>query len=202
MAKTDKSDKRNILVKFLQAWGLLKVGTPQGVVFDSVNYRSVPFAVVTIQSKPKGNDNVVINEKVVTDASGIYQGINLPPGEFAFSVDQLNYRFPSKRKKPPYMTRKDFYQGGYIHIDDFKNKDPLLISVDNIQGESKYSIAGWINLIIMRSTMIANNMIVLMFFLSSIFVMTSPSMINNFVFFLYGILSIQTIKSWFNRSVK
>jgi len=76
-----------IFFRFLQALGLIPAKEPQGIVFNSQTNQPVPFALLTIESV---NSDENVFETVVTDENGIYQGIQLPAGNYTITVTHLD----------------------------------------------------------------------------------------------------------------
>lgn len=112
-----------LLARILQALGLVPAGKPRGFVFDSHNHKGIPFALLTITSVPEKTlpltaDPNTLNlattpliETVVSDVEGVYKGVELPPGKYQIDVRHQEYRFPTIKPRPAYLTLRDFYKG-------------------------------------------------------------------------------------------
>lgn len=100
-----------LLLKILQALGLLPKRKPQGMVFNSQTEEPVAFALLTFTSVGRPADEDVIKETVISDVHGLYQGIKLPPGKYTLTVSHQDYIFPTVKDRPRYLTIRDFYRG-------------------------------------------------------------------------------------------
>lgn len=122
----------DILIKLLQAIGLLPPAEPQGMVFDSETNKPVAFALLTISSVQSSLSEKII-ETIVTDVNGVYQGIQLPKGQYVLTVSHQDYTFPTTKKRPSFASIQEYYKGEIFELES-NNRQPLfLIPVDRIE---------------------------------------------------------------------
>lgn len=130
----------DIIIKILQALGLLPPKEPQGMVFDSQTNQPVSFALLTINSVDKTLTEP-INETAVTDVDGIYQGITLPIGKYTIVVSHQDYNFPTQKKRPNYYSIQEFYKGEIFEVHSEKRQQLFLIPMDKkVQIEYKSTL--------------------------------------------------------------
>lgn len=130
----------NLLLKILQALGLIPPKEPQGMVFDSQTNEPVSFALLTITSTDKGPEERIL-ETVVTNVDGIYQGVQLPKGSYIISVSHQDYIFPTSKDRPNYLSIQDFYKGEEFEVSSSNRQQLFLIPVDKKdQSQQKTSI--------------------------------------------------------------
>lgn len=120
-----------IFLKILQAIGLLPKKDPQGLVFNSQTNEPVSYALLTVTSYPPDIENG-INETVVTDNVGVYQGIKLPEGRYQIAVNHQDFTFPTQKNKPSYLPFQDFYKGEIFDVKQNSDDKLFLIPVDPI----------------------------------------------------------------------
>lgn len=119
----------DLILKLLQALGLLPPKEPQGMVFDSQTNEPVAFALLTITSTDKSLSERLI-ETVVTDVDGIYQGVQLPLGRYIIDVSHQDYNFPTAKTKPGYLSIQEFYKGEEFEVTSAQKLQLFLIPVD------------------------------------------------------------------------
>lgn len=128
-----------LLIKILQAAGLIPAGKPQGLIYDSQTYKSIPFALLTFRNAAEKNKENFI-ETAVSNDQGVYQGVKLLPGRYTLEVSQHDYLFPSQEKRPPYVNMRDFYLGEEFGVKNSRNKEFFLIPMDPIAKPGAVSI--------------------------------------------------------------
>ena len=186
----------NVFIQLLQAVGLFPAGKPQGMVYDSKTYEGVAFALITISSIDDQNEES-LKETIVTDHSGVYQGVKLPPGRYRFSINHQDYIFPSQKERANYLTTKDYYRGEIFTINKSKDKEFLMIPVDP-HGESikkSVSLRGRIDMAIKYIGQKVNSVSIIFFIISCLLVLAKPSVVNIIFFVTYLILMILKVKS-------
>lgn len=189
-----------VVLRLLQAVGLIPVGRPQGMVFDTRTYRGVPFAVISIYLIDPQTRKESIQETIVTDRSGIYQGIDLPPGNYRFQVNQPDYHFPSKVHRAAHFTSKDFYQGEIIQIAQSKNKEFFLIPVDPINVDrEQYSLMSRMSIFFRRFTLKTSFLTTPFFIFSLFLVLFAPSFLNWIFFIIYMVMNFSKIQTNLRR---
>lgn len=123
------------IIRFLQTFGLLPLPEPQGMVFDSKTNQPVAFAILSITQVDTGKDQIPVQETVITNTDGLYQGLSLPKGFYELKVKHQDYEFPTQLNKPHYLKFTDFYKGEKVLIDS-KHPPLFLIPVDFIGDET------------------------------------------------------------------
>ena len=118
-----------LILKILQALGLIPPSKPQGIVYNSITNEPVAFALLTIQSTPTKTGDVVI-ETLVTDVNGIYQGVRLPVGDYTITASHQDFVFPTASKRPSFATMQDFYTGEVFTVSSSESQQLFLIPVD------------------------------------------------------------------------
>ncbi|MBD3279486.1 MAG: hypothetical protein GF390_02115 [Candidatus Pacebacteria bacterium] len=187
----------DFLTKLLQIIGLLPLGKPQGVVFDSETYQPVPFALLTFYQHQQGQD-VLIGETVVTDDQGIYQGVQLPPGEYRLTVQHQDYLFPSQKKRPAHLSIKDYYLGEVFTIDSTEKQQFFLIPMDAVNPASRYSIKTRARLALTRLARFNHHLIWPLFIISGALAIIFRSLWNTIVFILYSLALAKRAQTWFS----
>ncbi|MBU0974962.1 carboxypeptidase regulatory-like domain-containing protein [Patescibacteria group bacterium] len=120
-----------LILKILQALGLLPPKEPQGIVYDSDTNAPIAFALLTITSA-ETNLNQQIIATLITDVDGIYQGTQLPKGKYIISVSHQDYKFPTNKQRPTYLTVKEFYRGEIFEVVSSDSQQLFLIPVDKL----------------------------------------------------------------------
>ncbi len=120
-----------LIVKILQALGLLPPKEPQGIVYDSDTNAPVAFALLTITSAEVSINHPII-ATIVTDVNGIYQGAQLPKGKYIISVSHQDFKFPTEKQRPSYLTVQEFYRGEVFEVSSSDFQQLFLIPVDKL----------------------------------------------------------------------
>lgn len=170
-----------LLLRLLQAIGLLPAQEPQGIVFNSETNEPVPFALLTIQSV---DSEAGIFETVVTDENGVYQGIQLPKGKYTITVVHQDFVFPTSKERPKYLTISDFYRGEIFTVTSDETHQLFLIPIDP-KTESQREKTLKNRLRIMAAQLRMKNILIPMFILSLIITIISPSWLNYLVICFY-----------------
>lgn len=113
-----------ILLRILQAIGLLPTPKPQGVVFNSKTKEPVSFAILNVH---RLGDSPT-TETLVTSVDGVYGGLRLTPGQYRIDVTHQDFTFPTAQPTPPYLSAHEFYRGEVFEIAETQN-DPLLFMI-------------------------------------------------------------------------
>lgn len=184
----------NLITKILQALGLVPPGKPQGLVFDSTNNKSVSFAVVNVYSVGEKQIQAV-NEVIITNDHGIYQGLKLPPGKYQLSVRHNDYLFPTQKKRPFHLGFKDFYQGEVFTIESDRQPEFLLVPVDPIsRSEHIHSNKTRLRLALTRLARLTNTFIIPLFIFSLIMAIFYSTVWNWLVVGVYIIILLTRIR--------
>ncbi|PIQ80594.1 MAG: hypothetical protein COV78_04665, partial [Candidatus Pacebacteria bacterium CG11_big_fil_rev_8_21_14_0_20_34_55] len=69
---------------------------------------------------------------LVTDINGIYQGAQLPKGKYIISVSHQDYKFPTDKQRPAYLTIQEFYRGEVFEVTSSDSQQLFLIPVDRL----------------------------------------------------------------------
>lgn len=185
----------DLLSKILQAIGLMPAGKPQGLVFDSETNQGIPFAVLTI-TMISDKLEFIINEQIITNDEGIYQGIKLPPGNYRLSAKHQDYLFPSQKHKPAHLSVEDFYKGEIFTINDQQKPAFLLIPMDKVdQHTTGYSKKLHLRLFLVRLSRFSAKLIIPLFIFSLMVVSFYPTLWNWAMVILYSILILLKIKN-------
>ncbi|MDQ3008350.1 MAG: Ig-like domain-containing protein [bacterium] len=183
-----------ILLRLLQALGLIPAGKPQGIVYDTFTGRGVPFAVITVRSCPGTADAIL--ETVVTDSSGIYRGLKLLAGCYTLEVAHQDYRFPSTQPRAAYLRVSDYYLGEEFSVKE--NEEPLfMIPVDPLQPGKRPSVATKLRIFIASSSRLRDLLSLPLFVISGLLAIMFPTLINILFFGLYCAIFSYKAVSWF-----
>ncbi len=178
-----------LILKILQALGLLPPKEPQGIVFDAETNKPVPFALLTITSMDNKIDQRII-ETVVTDVHGIYQGIKLPVGKYIINVTHQEYTFPTTKTKPLYLTIQEYYRGETFKVTDTSSKQLFMIPIDKIDQEIQhYSFGQKLRQILQNIKFI--NLFWPLFTFSTIITILYPTWFNKAMLGLYCLVLIK-----------
>lgn len=187
----------DIILKILQALGLIPPKEPQGMVFDSQTNEPVSFALLTITSTTDIVSERLI-ETAVTDVDGIYQGIQLPTGKYVIHVSHQDYNYPTEKKRPSYYTIEEFYKGEEFEVKSSKRQQLFLIPMDKkIKGEYKPTFGKTMRSIIRKIRF--TDLFWPLFIISVIITLFYPTWINLLVLGLYGILLIKRLVHSFEK---
>ncbi len=197
-----------ILARILQALGLIPSGKPRGFVFDSRTHKGIPFALLTITSVDTtgtpGEANVVdfdhtpLIETVVSDVEGVYKGVELPLGKYQIDVRHQEYRFPTARPRPPYLTTHDYYKGEEFEIASEKDAELLfLIPMDAIEESGKRTWKNQVRVSLAYLSRFGAMLILPLFVISGILTLLFPSIWNWLVFGTYAAMVAYKSVGWF-----
>ncbi len=177
----------HLLLKILQAIGLLPKKKPQGMIFNSQTEEPIAFALLTFTSVNQKPDEEVIKETVISDVNGIYQGIKLPPGKYTLVVTHQDFSFPTVKPRPKYLTIRDFYKGEIFDIQTENEEQLYLVPMDpKEKTQTKKTWRSELRLLVARFRL-ANLMIPLFLFSLTIAIFF-PTLINWLIVCLYLIM--------------
>lgn len=169
--------------RFLRALGIIPSKKPNGVIYDSKTNKTVPFALLTFRGKEQDSQTDII-ETVVTDVNGVFQSITLPVGTYSVQASHQDYSFPTENNRPPYFSDMEYYKGESFQIKSNENRQTLFIPVDQLQEtEEKGSWKSSFN--ILSSYLALKNITYIMFFVSLLFTVLNPSIMNIVVICFY-----------------
>lgn len=189
-----------LFLRLLQSLGLIPVGKPQGIVFNSESYEPVPFALITILSEQ--SNKVQTTETVVTDVHGVYRGIKLSPGMYHITVTHQDYIFPTVTPRPPYVQFKDYYMGEVFKVESEKQKQLFLIPVDPKESKmEKKSLKTRLRIFLSRIGRLTKHLTIPLFFISGFLAILFPSIWNTAIFGLYAIMVLQKVVISFKRPI-
>ncbi len=173
-----------LLIRLLQAFGLLPAGRPQGLVFNSITGKPVAFALLTITTTDPGKP--VLSETVITNPEGVFKGVALSKGTYRISVSHQDFLFPSLRPRPSYLNADEFYQGQEFTITTTKDMPTFLIPMDPIAGkEEKASQSLYWQLLLVRLAKMPAALAVPLCIISGILTFIFPTIWNWLVFVAY-----------------
>lgn len=189
-----------VLVRILQALGLLPKGYPQGFVYDSLTGKPIPFALITIRTFTQDVTQELI-ETVVTDVNGFYSGIKLPNGTYVISVAHQEYLFPSKKQRAAYLDVANHYLGEPFTISSQKQDILFFIPMDPVSPEQVKKGGNLFRLRLSQLSRIGSSLTLPLWFLSGIFALIYPSVWNTLVFGIYCAILGKRAYSWFRIPV-
>lgn len=189
----------DIFAKILQALGLIPAGKPQGLVFNSRTFEPIPFALLTI-TNPATKQTPVI-ETVVTDVSGVYRGIKLPPDTYQITVSHQDYLFPSQVGRPQFVRFQDFYRGEPFQVQSNETEQLFLIPVDPINPNGKPSWRSRLRVALAQFGKLSGALMIPLFILSGFLALLFPSVWNWAVFILYALLVGYHALAWFKTPI-
>lgn len=183
-----------LILKILQALGLLPPKEPQGIVYDSDTNAPVAFALLTITTT-EANKGQQIVATLVTDVDGIYQGAQLPKGKYKISASHQEYKFPTDKQRPTYLTVQEFYKGEVFEVISSDSQQLFLIPVDKLtETHEGWSFKKSLRRIIQKIRFI--NLFWPLFTISVVITIFYPTVINLVVLMFYGfILLKKSLKS-------
>ena len=127
--KLGKKYSSDIFMNILHALGFIQHKNPQGIVYDTLTNKPIPFALLTINSD-RNDSGTNILETVVTDVKGIYHSVKLIPGIYNIVASHQDYIFPTKSEKPALIESEHFYKGELFAIDEGNNGKLFEIPLD------------------------------------------------------------------------
>jgi len=188
-----------LFLKILQALGLLPIGKPQGLVFNSETDAGIPFAILTFRNRDPDNELSLV-ETVVTDADGVYKGINLPAGRYQIEVSHQDYRFPTQKQRPSHLGIPDYYRGEDFSLTN--TQEPLfLIPMDPLVSRLKHRWGLKLRLFLASFSRRSSMAVYPLAFLSVVLVILFPTIWNWLVVGFYGLLISQRIIVWFKTPI-
>jgi hypothetical protein len=185
----------NIIIKILQALGLLPSGKPQGMVFNSKTYEPVPFALLTITNP--NTKQIPVVETVVTDVLGVYRGVKLPPDMYQIIVSHQDFRFPTSQPRPQYLQMTDFYRGELFGVQSNETEQLFLIPVDPINETGKSSLKTKLRIYLAQFGKLSGVLLLPLFIVSGFLALLFPSIWNWLIFGVYCILVSTKAAAWF-----
>lgn len=189
-----------VLVRILQALGLLPKGYPQGFVYDSLTGKPIPFALITIRTYTQDVTQELI-ETVVTDVNGFYSGIKLPNGTYVISVVHQEYLFPSKKPRAAYLDVANHYLGEPFTISSQKQDILFFIPMDPVSPDKAKKGGNLFRLRLSQLSRIGSSLTLPLWFLSGLFALIYPSIWNTLVFGIYCMILGKRAYGWFRVPV-
>lgn len=176
-----------LLLKILQAIGLLPKRKPQGMVFNSQTEEPIAFALLTFTSVGQSPGEEVINETVISDVNGIYQGIKLPPGKYTLAVTHQDFNFPTAKDRPRYLTIRDFYKGEVFETKTESEELLYLVPMDAKEKvQTKKTWRSQVKILMARFRL--TNLMLPLFAFSLIVALFYPSWINWAIVSIYVVI--------------
>ncbi len=188
----------DLILKILQALGLIPVGKPQGLVFDTETDQGVAFAVLTVTSS--ADSEIQLSETVVTDMFGIYKGVSLPVGKYQIQVGHPEYRFPTSKPRPAHLGVGEFYKGE-VFATDGQHQTLFLIPVDPIEAGKSASWKTRFRLAFARLARQSLYVLFPLFIISGILAIIFPTIWNWAIFGLYCVLIGFRVINWFKTPI-
>ncbi len=188
----------DLILKILQALGLIPVGKPQGLVFDTESDEGVAFAVLTVTSAP--GSEVQLSETVVTDMFGVYKGVNLPAGSYQIQVGHPQYRFPTSHPRPSHLGIAEFYRGEVFNTSG-QHQTLFLIPVDPLEAGKSGSLKTRFRLFFARLARQSIYILFPMFLISGILAIIFPTIWNWAIFGFYSVIIGFRVVSWFKTPI-
>lgn len=181
-----------ILLRILQAIGILPPPTPQGLVFNSETEEPVPFAILNISK----NGDLSSSETVVTNTEGVYGGVQLPPGSYQIEVRHQDFAFPTGKPRPNYLTIFEFYKNELFQVANEKTKQLFLIPVDPLKQATTARKGMPVNLVTQRLLRLSQYLLIPLFILSLIITFLYPTPVNFAVCGIYVIIIALRLLKW------
>lgn len=188
-----------VLMRLLQALGLLPKGAPQGIVFDSTTHEPIPFALVSVYKIVQNKAELV--ETVVSNVDGIYSGVELPAGTYQVVVSHLDFEFPSAKERPKTVSVLDFYRGEQFEVKDEQNQIVLLIPMDAKEPGKVPKTSRRIRVRLAKLARFSSYLTLPLFLLSGLFAVIFPSLWNSLVFICYCALVSRHVFAWFKTPI-
>lgn len=173
----------HLVLNILRALGIIPPKEPQGLVYDSDSNKPVSFALITIKSTSETLKGQIV-ATLVTDIDGIYQGAQLPKGEYVINISHQDYIFPTKKERPNYLTIEEFYRGETFQVRSDSDQQLFLIPVDKItETKTSYSPKTNIRRLVQKIKFV--NFFWPLFIISIIITIFYPTIINLIILGLY-----------------
>lgn len=185
----------NMIIRLLQALGLLPSGKPQGLVFNSATSDPIPFALLTITNT--NQDQVSITETVVSDSSGVYRGVRLPLGEFKILASHQEFTFPTSLPRPSYVSMADFYKGENFQVQSEENLQLFLIPLDPKKEETELKQKTRLRLRLNGVNKITRQLLYPLFVISGLLAVLFPTWANIGMFGIYAVVIANKARQWF-----
>jgi 5-hydroxyisourate hydrolase-like protein (transthyretin family) len=188
-----------VLLRLLQALGLLPKGAPQGIVFDSATHEPIAFALVSVYRIVQNKAELV--ETVVSNVDGIYSGVELPAGTYQVVVSHLDFDFPSTKERPKTVSVLDFYRGEQFELKNEQNQIILLIPMDAKEPGKTLKTSRRIRIRLAKLARFSSYLTLPLFLLSGLFAVIFPSIWNTLVFICYCALMSRHVLAWFKTPI-
>jgi 5-hydroxyisourate hydrolase-like protein (transthyretin family) len=188
-----------ILLRLLQALGLLPKGNPQGIVFDSHTNEPVAFALISVYKIM--NNQAELIETVVSSVNGVYSGIELPAGTYQVVVSHLDYDFPSAKGKSKLVSNLDFYKGEQFTVTETQNRIILLIPMDPKQPNSAPKSSKRVRVQLAKLARFSGRLTIPLFIISGVVASIFPSIWNIVIFVIYSLLVSKRVLTWFKTPI-
>ncbi|HSW89882.1 MAG TPA: carboxypeptidase-like regulatory domain-containing protein [Patescibacteria group bacterium] len=115
-----------LLIRILQAIGLLPVRKPEGITFDTQSGSAIPFANITVHRF--GDEETT--DRVITDEYGVYQGVKFPAGKYSIEALHSDYSFPTTKPRFSLTSLSNFYKGEKFAITQEAKEQFFVIPMD------------------------------------------------------------------------
>jgi len=186
-----------LILKILQALGFIPPKEPQGIVYDSDTNAPVSFALLTITSAKEGMAQQIV-ATLVTDINGIYQGAQLPKGKYIISVSHQDYKFPTDKQRPAYLTIQEFYRGEVFEVTSSDSQQLFLIPVDRLtETHENQSLKKTLRRILQKIKFI--NLFWPLLAISVVITIFYPTVINLVVLMFYAFILLKKVLKWLKR---
>lgn len=185
-----------LIIRILQALGLLPKGRPQGMVFNRLTGKPIPFALLTVRSLDSSS-GPLIQETVVTDLAGVYSGLRLPPGEYQLWASHQDYAFPSSQERPGYLKQADYYRGEPFTISSDRDELLFLIPMDPLKAEAGAGRRFNWRIRLAQLSRLGSRVILPLFVISGVLAILFPSLWNTLVFICYAVIISYQAIGWF-----
>lgn len=176
-----------LLIRILQAIGLLPTPAPQGIVFDSDTEEPVPFAILNVTR----SGEIKTTETLISAADGTYGGISLSPGTYQIEVRHQDFAFPTLKARPSYLTMYEFYKGEQFQIGQAGAFQLFMIPIDSINHQQRRNQAPFSWRLLRERFVRLSSILTLPFFVMSLVITVFfPTITNIIVTALYATLVI------------
>jgi hypothetical protein len=127
----------------------------------------------------------------------VYGGVQLPPGRYQIEVRHQDFRFPTVKSRPTYLSIFEYYKQEPFDVSDEKTKQLFLIPVDPLETTQTKSARLSMRLIRERLIRLFQYMLFPLFLLSLVIAMLYPTIVNIAVCVIYIGIIVFRVVGWF-----
>lgn len=181
-----------LISRILQSIGLIPIKRPRGVVFDTKTGKGIPFATISFV---RVKDNQIF-DTVVSDTSGVYRSVKLPPDIYRIEAVHGDYIFPTKLTPKFALNPHDFYRGEPFEIQSSNQEELFLIPMDPLFEEvnQRRPLSFYLQVFTQIIRRLVHDLFYPMVIFSVIVTLIFPTIFNIAIVILYAIMIVYRVR--------